>query len=261
MPYNLRVFTLLILLLCSSFNSAFAQSKFVQWAENPLGFYPLGLESGNGFYWGTAAIAATFLLGEIFSKKDTLTKFRGSLFVEPGVYAGYDNRRGIITGINNLGMQYRVLRWMAVGGEVYAYIYQGPLNNTAGFGARPFARWYLIHNQKFDLFFEYGAGIIWNLNNFPITSDPNNTGTQFNFTPKYSLGAEFKLDETTWFEFGIRHAHVSNGYIFGPNRNPAYDSDGVFIACRFDAKNKVLDPLFENSKIAWHKKRKKVLEK
>jgi hypothetical protein len=214
-----------------------AQSKFAQWAENPLGFYPLGLENGNGFYWGTAAITATFLLGEIFSKKDTLTKYRTSFFVEPGVYAGYDNRKGIITSVNNLGIQYRVMRWMAVGGEVYSYIYQGPLNKTVGLGARPFARWYIVHKDNWDLFFEYGAGIIWNLNNFPITSDLNNTGTHFNFTPKYGVGVECRLEDNLFFEFGIRHVHVSNGYIFGSNRNPAYDSDGAFIAFRFDAKN------------------------
>src|ERR1700734_1976421 len=67
-----------------STESLCAQSKFVQWAENPLGFYPVGLEGGTGFAWGVSAIGATFLLGEIFSKKDTLTKYRFSVFDEPG---------------------------------------------------------------------------------------------------------------------------------------------------------------------------------
>jgi hypothetical protein len=243
----------MVILICAlllTHQSANAQSRFVHWAENPLGFYPLGLESGNGFYWGAAAIATTFLLGEIFSKKDTLTKYRLSVFNEPGVTAGYENRKGIITGIDNLGVQYRVLRWMAVGGELNTYIYQGPLNATAGFGARPFARWYLVHSKNFNLFFEYGAGIIWNLHEFPITNDPtNNTGTHFNFTPKYSLGAQFRLQEKIFLEIGIRHVHVSNGYIFGPNRNPAYDSDGAFIAVRFATAYPPLDKLFENSRI------------
>ena len=244
-------------MLCFFTEKAVAQSKFVQWAENPLGFYPVGLEGGTGFAWGISAVAATFLLGEIFSKKDTLTKYRLSFFNEPGVTVGYDNRKGIITGIDNLGVQYRVLRWMAVGGEVYTYMYQGPLNNTAGFGARPFARWYVVHKNSWDLFFEYGAGIIWNLAEFPITTDPNNRGTHFNFTPKYSLGAEFRLQEKLFFEIGIRHVHVSNGYIFGFNRNPAYDSDGAFVAIKFDSKFPTLDKLFAESKIAFHHKRHK----
>ncbi|MDB5283091.1 MAG: hypothetical protein JWO06_2166 [Bacteroidota bacterium] len=238
------------------FENAVAQSKFGEWAKNPLGFQPLGLESGHGFYWGTAAIASTFLLGEIFSKRDTLTKYRISVFEEPGISIGYGNRKGIITTVNNLGMQYRVLRWMAVGGEVYSYIYQGPLNNTVGFGARPFARWYIVHKNSWDLFFEYGAGIIWNLQEFPITSDPDNRGTHFNFTPKYGLGVEFRMRDKLFIEVGLRHVHVSNAFIFGPDRNPAYDSDGFFIAVRFDDKCPPLDKLFEKSKIAWHRKRK-----
>ena len=208
--------------------------------------------------WGTAAIASTFLLGEVFSKKDTLTKYRLSVFVEPGLTAGYGDRKGIVTGITNIGVQYRVLRWMAVGAEVYSYMYQGPLNNTAGFGARPFVRWYFVHATKWDMFFEYGAGIIWNLKEFPITGDPNNLGTHFNFTPKYSIGAEVRLKDQLYFEIGIRHVHVSNGYIFGPDRNPAYDSNGGFIAVRFDSKCPPLDKLFNESKVAFHKKKKKI---
>jgi lipid A 3-O-deacylase PagL len=233
-----------------------AQSKFVQWAENPLGFYPVGLEGGTGFAWGVSAITTTFLLGEIFSKKDTLTKYRFSVFDEPGVTIGYGNRQGFTVGIDNAGVQYRVLRWMGVGGEITSYLYQGPLNNTAGFGARPFARWYIVHKNNFDLFFEYGAGIIWNLKNFPITNDDGSgrVGTQFNFTPKYSIGVDFRLEDQTFFSVGVRHVHVSNGYIFGPDRNPAFDSDGFFISIRFDRKLPLVDPLFDNSRIAFKRK-------
>ena len=236
-----------------------AQSKFVQWAENPLGFYPVGLESGNGFAWGVSAMAATILLGEIFSKKDTITKYRFSVFNEPGVTMGYGNRKGYTVGIDNVGVQYRVLRWMGVGGELNCYMYQGPMNNTTGFGARPFVRWYIVHKNDWDLFFEYGAGIIWNLHDFPVTNDagPGKVGTQFNFTPKYSLGADFRLKDQTFFSIGVRHVHVSNGYIFGPDRNPAFDSDGVFIAIRFDRKLPLVDPLFENSRIAFKRKQHK----
>ena len=238
-----------------------AQSKFTQWAENPLGFYPVGLEGGTGFAWGISAIASTFLLGEIFSKKDTLTKYRFSVFNEPGVTIGYGNRKGYTVGINNVGVQYRVLRWMAAGGELNTYMYQGPLNNTVGFGARPFMRWYIVHKNNFNLFFEYGAGIIWNLKNFPITSDPGpgNIGTQFNFTPKYSVGIDFKIQDQICMSIGARHVHESNGYIFGPNHNPAFDSDGVFIGIRFEQKLPHVDPLFDNPAIAYkrnaHKKR------
>jgi len=248
------IFLFLFFLLTSE--SVCAQSKFVQWAENPLGFYPVGLEGGTGFAWGVSAIATTFLLGEIFSKKDTLTKYRFSVFDEPGVTMGYGNRKGYTVGIDNAGVQYRVLRWMAAGGEITSYMYQGPLNHTAGFGARPFARWYIVHKNNWDLFFEYGAGIIWNLANFPITNDdgPGRVGTQFNFTPKYSIGAEFKLQDQVFICIGARHVHVSNAYVFGPNRNPAFDSDGFFFSVRFDRKLPLVDPLFNNSRIAFKRR-------
>ena len=241
--------------------SVCAQSKFVQWAENPLGFFPVGLEGGTGFAWSVSAIATTFLLGEIFSKQDTLTKYRFSVFNEPGVSIGYGNRKGIAVGIDNVGVQYRVLRWMAVGGEVNSYMYQGPLNNTAGFGARPFVRWYIVHKNNWDLFFEYGAGIIWNLHEFPVTNDDGagKVGTHFNFTPKYSIGADFKLKDQTFFSIDVRHVHVSNGYIFGPDRNPAFDSDGVFIAICFDRKLPLVDPFFDHSRIAIKRKAHKKL--
>jgi Lipid A 3-O-deacylase (PagL) len=238
----------LLLYFLFSIQTANAQSRLAQWAGNPLGFYPVGLEGGTGFAWGVSAIATTFLLGEIFSKQDTLTKYRFSVFNEPGVAIGYGNRKGYSVGIDNVGVQYRVLRWMSVGGELNCYMYQGPLNNTAGFGARPFVRWYIVHKNNWNLFFEYGAGIVWNLHNFPVTADK--TGTQFNFTPKYSIGADFRLKDQIFFTIGIRHVHVSNGYIFGPDRNPAFDSDGAFISVRFDHKLPLLDPLFDKSRIA-----------
>jgi hypothetical protein len=248
------------LFLLLNTESVCAQSKFTQWAENPLGFYPVGLESGNGFYWGISAIGVTFLLGEIFSKKDTLTKYRFSIFDEPGVTIGYGNRKGYTVGIDNAGVQYRIMRWMCVGGEITTYMYQSPLANTVGFGARPFARWYIIHKSNWDLFFEYGAGIIWNLHNFPVTNDPGSgtVGTQFNFTPKYSIGADIKLQDKVFFTIGVRHVHVSNGFIFGPDRNPAFDSDGVFVAVSFFSKRPLVDPLFDNSRIAIKRKHRHI---
>ena len=180
---------------------------------------------------------------------------------------GYGNRQGISVDIDNVGVQYRIMRWMGVGGEITTYIYQGPLNNTAGFGARPFARWYIVHKNNWDLFFEYGAGIIWNLQNFPVTNDagpgrrlaPSSTSC-----PKYSLGAEFKLQEQMFVTVGIRHVHVSNGYIFGPDRQPGFRFRWFFYCRALRPQTSAVDPLFDNSRIAvkikHHKKLKPVRE-
>jgi hypothetical protein len=247
-----KAFVLLFIMALGWAQPVYAQSKFVNWVQNPLGFYPVELQGGTGFYWGVAAIGTTFLLGEMFSKKDTLTRYRLSVYNEVGVSLGYANRKGITVGINNIGVQYRVLRWMGVGAELTTYMYHGPLNNTVGFGARPFARWYIVHKNSWDLFFEYGAGVIWNLDEFPITTDPGpaRVGTHFNFTPKYSLGADVWLNNRVYVSFGIRHVHVSNAYLFGSDRNPAFDSNGVFLAIKFDSKLPLLDVLFNNSRMA-----------
>ena len=74
------LFFLLLFFLQTS-ERVYGQSKFVQWAENPLGFYPLGLESGNGFY--SRLHSGNLCIGRNVFEKRYIAKYRFSVFKEP----------------------------------------------------------------------------------------------------------------------------------------------------------------------------------
>jgi hypothetical protein len=108
------------------------------------------------------------------------------------------------------------------------------INNTWAFGFRPFMRWYPYQSNKLKLFFEYGAGCSYSLTRFPLTgtgweADTGRTGTRFNFTTKYSAGAELLFSKQFSLQGGVRHFHLSNGNIKGIPRNPSYDCNGFFL--------------------------------
>lgn len=222
---------LLVVLLQNNTTRAAYTAK--EWVHNPLGFPYLEMESSKGFIWGTGIVALSVLLGKLIPVKDTTYKASVSFFEEAGFYEGY-YRLNTVCIVNNTGAQYRLFKWMSLGAEAYMYSYGDGLNHTLGIGARPFARWYFVHRPKWDMFFEYGAGIIWNIREFPLTTESGNKGTHFNFTPKYGLGVDIHFEERFSATFGVRHIHVSNGFIFGPNRNPAYDANGIYAGIKFN---------------------------
>ena len=92
------------------------------------------------------------------------------------------------------------------------------------------------------MFFEYGAGCAHSISRFPLTgtgwkADTARTGTRFNFTTKYSLGAEFQLCKSVLLQLGVRHFHLSNGNIKGIQRNPSYDGNGLFAGLIYAVRN------------------------
>jgi hypothetical protein len=63
------------------------------------------------------------------------------------------------------------------------------VNNTWTVGMMPFARWYLYRSKPINFFFQYGAGVSYSFEKFPLTgtgweADTARTGTQFNFLSK-----------------------------------------------------------------------------
>jgi hypothetical protein len=53
-------------------------------------------------------------------------------------------------------------------------------------------------------------------------------GSNFNFTVVAGWGGEVKLDRDFTLRLGLRFTHMSNGYIYGHDRNPAYDGFGGY---------------------------------
>jgi hypothetical protein len=112
--------------------------------------------------------------------------------------------------------------------------FKDKINSTWCFGLRPFARWYPYKSKNVNLFIEYGAGLSYSLSRFPLTgtgwkADTARTGTQFNLTSKYSIGAELIFSKRVSIQTGARHFHLSNGNLAGIQRNPSHDSNGFFL--------------------------------
>lgn len=200
-----------------------------KWYHDPLGLKPLELSSAAGFVWGSLSIAACLILAD----KDS--SFQKKLFIYDEASIGFGYKPPYTnTFQNNAGILFKLCSWMGVGTEFNLFHFADNTNNTVGLGLRPFVRWYAVNGEKINLFFEYGAGVSYSLNRFPLTgtgwkSDTARTGTHFNFTTKYGIGSELRLSERFIVQAGIRHFHLSNGNIKGVSRNPSYDSNNIFL--------------------------------
>lgn len=201
---------------------------FTKWYQDPLGLKPIELSSAFGFVWGSAGLAACV----IFSKKDPLFQKRTTFYQETGYSFGYKFPYTRVLQ-NEIGVLYDLRKWLSAGFGWNTFYFKDKINNTCGFGFRPFARWYPLVTKKTKLFFEYGAGVAYSIEKFPLTgtgwkADTARVGTHFNFVTKYGIGAEIKLSPTLTLQSSIRHFHVSNGNIAGIRRNPSHDSNGLF---------------------------------
>lgn len=199
-----------------------------KWFQDPLGFKPLELSSAYGFVWGSTAIAACLIL----TKKDSAFQKRLAVYQEAGFGFGY-KRPHTTSFQNDLGLLYKLRKWMSMGTGWNTFHFKDKTNNTWSFGIRPFARWYPVSCKKASLFFEYGAGLSYSIFKFPLTgtgleSDTARTGTRFNFTTKYGMGTEIHFNSKLSLQAGIRHFHLSNGNIKGIKRNPSHDSNVFF---------------------------------
>jgi len=201
---------------------------YTKWYQDPLGLKPLELSSAFGFLWGTTAVAATL----VFTKKDAAFLNRMSVYYETGFSIGYKSPYTSVIQ-NNTGVIYDIRKWMSGGLEWNTFYFKDQSNNTWCIGLRPFARWYPYRSKKAALFFEYGAGLSYSINKFPLKgtgwgADTSRIGTRFNLTSKYGIGVVFNIKERFSLQSGIRHFHLSNGNIVGIQRNPSHDSNGFF---------------------------------
>jgi len=202
---------------------------FTKWYQDPLGLKPVQLSTAFGFVCGSVTAAACLL----FSKNDSAFKKKLSPYWEGGYGVGY---KPPYTNVlqNDIGILYAVRNWMSLGVCLNLSHFNDDVNNTWTVGAMPFARWYLYKSKPIGLFFQYGAGVSYSFERFPLTGtgwgvDTARTGTQFNFLSKYGMGMEVHLKKKFSFETGIRHFHLSNGNTKGIQRNPSHDSNMFFV--------------------------------
>lgn len=206
---------------------------FTKWYQNPLGFNPVNLHTSSGII--LPAVAATAVL--LLSRNDKTLSNRFSCYDDLGVSYGYYGSRTTVYQ-NNIGLLYRARKFMALGAEFSTVYVNDDKNNTWGAGLRPFVRFYPLHREHFKLFFQSGAGLILFADTYPKPSGffgDNREGTRLNGSPKYGIGAEFKLGRHITGQAGLWHIHFSNGDNPGDNRNPGHDSNGFSIGLMYTA--------------------------
>ncbi len=124
-------------------------------------------------------------------------------------------------------IEYPLREWIGFGGELQAYKMRDPLGESIGFGSAIFFTWSVLRSVRWKLSFDNGFGMLWTTNNFP------NEGTQFNFSTFYGVSFDYAITEEVAVQVGVRNMHISNAYLFGENRNPAFNSIGFLIGLRF----------------------------
>lgn len=149
------------------------------------------------------------------------------------IYSEYQHEYGSFSSATNLfalkmrsGVQIR--RWLRVGVEMQLYRFKNDVLRTSGLGSNIWFNWNLFNRPKFRIYFDNGFGIVGTAKNFP------KGGTRFNFTTDYGLSVDVKLKNSLFIMVGARNMHISNAYIFGEDRNPAFDSIGFIIGVSFN---------------------------
>ncbi|WP_041356076.1 hypothetical protein [Melioribacter roseus] len=235
-----RKFIFILVLSFCVINNTSAQEfgklpPFTKWYQNPLGVSPVSLHTANGII--LPAVAAGAVL--IFTSVDSTLTHKLSIYGDFGYTKGY---YGSFSDLfhSNVGINFMLRKYMSVGIEITQAHVSDNINNTSGFGIRPFFRFYPYYRDSFKFFFSSGAGLIYFADNFPKPSGffgDMREGTRLNGCPKYGIGAEFKIYNSFMFVVGIWHAHFSNGNYYGSERNPGHDSNGFSVGLTYFPTN------------------------
>jgi hypothetical protein len=84
-------------------------------------------------------------------------------------------------------------------------------------------RLHFITVGRLSLFGEIGGGILEGDREFPPK------GTHFNFTYQTGVGASYHLSERLDLLARASFLHISNGFIYGRDRNPAFNGFGGYV--------------------------------
>lgn len=222
---------LLILTAVFAFKAQAQYPPFTKWYQNPLGLKPVNLHTVNGIIIPSVAAAAILLI----TKKDTTLSKRLSFYTDVAISYGYNPSYTTVYQ-NNIGIIYPLRKYMAFGAEITTKHVYDNLNNTWGFGVRPFFRFYPLHRDRLKIYFQSGAGLIYFLNEFPQPTGffgDYRMGTKLNGSPKYGIGADIKINQHLSATVGIWHIHISNGNNPSYERNPGHDSNGFSIGLQW----------------------------
>lgn len=198
---------------------------FTKWYQNPLGLKPVELHTSNAILIPGIAVGIIKLLDHYKRSTESLD------FV--GVQIG--NTRNYFMEPYNashmaFSIQFQIAKKIHFGIENnYSFI---PSQDAYGGGIRPYFLFDFYRNNRLSISFYSGAGLIFFNHNYPqkdIYFDEIKEGTRLNGSPKYGLRIETKIFKRAHLGLELAHVHFSNGNTIGPERNPGYDGNGLFI--------------------------------
>lgn len=123
--------------------------------------------------------------------------------------------------LTHVGVSYYLKDDFAASFEGVSGFADGDDSGTA-FGFDLLFRWHLLRQDRWSLYVDGGAGILYTAKSFKTDS------THFNFTPQAGIGTTWHLNEKTHFMVGTRWHHVSNADIKGPEHNLNHDAPMVY---------------------------------
>lgn len=202
--------------------------------NNPLGGRPFRLHLGRGAVVLSALTGVAYFINK---KNKDLEDKRLSFYLENGVMYGYKFPFTIIPE-TNLGVNYKVTKWLAYGADIGVYTPRDEFNQSTGISMlRVYNKFYLRDTDKFRLWFENGVGVVYFTKLFPVANPQEERfGTNWNGVVKYGLGAEVNINPSLSILLGVRHLHFSNAEIKGKARNPSADSHGIFVGMNYNPR-------------------------
>ena len=204
------------------------------WINNPLGVKPLYLHFGRGAMYLSALTGIAYYINR---KNKEIEDKRLSFYFENGTMFSYKYPNTIIPE-TNVGVNYKVTKWLAYGADMGIYFPRDNFNQATGLSMlRIYNKMYLFDNDKCRLWFENGVGVVYFTNTFPKKTDQSErAGTYWNGVVKYGFGSEFNINSFLSVLVGVRHLHFSNADVRGKIRNPSSDSHGVFIGVNYNPR-------------------------
>jgi len=226
------------MLLCLS---TCPQSSYAQLSKNPkarinnpLGFTPLVLHFGRGAGYLALVTGAAYFINK---KNKEVEDKRLSFYLESGTMWSYEFPYTLIPE-TNLGVNYKVLKWLSYGADMGIYHPRDDFNQSTGLSMlRIFNRFYFKDTDKFRVWFESGVGVVYFTKIFPVSTDRDErSGTFWNGVVKYGAAAEYNINPSLSVLLGVRHLHFSNADIKGRQRNPSSDSHGIFLGVNYNPR-------------------------
>ncbi len=112
-------------------------------------------------------------------------------------------------------------------GELGLWHYNQPGDNALAINPCMVFRYHWYNDQAWTLYVDAGIGLLFATDNVP------DSGTSFNFTPRFGVGLTRRLFDDVRLQVGVRWSHVSNARIIGDGDNPARDGPMLYAAVVF----------------------------